>query len=332
MHQTIFILETLEQKIRKDGRMVYDCIPFFNELDILKLRLHILDPIVDRFVIEEATVTFSGEPKELCFEKNKELFSEFLPKITYLVVDNSPVDTTTHLRDKFQKNALEKGLTEASDDDVILLSDVDEIPNPEVLKRIVENFDPDKIYHLAQRMFYCFLNMEEVSGNLLSITGEFPGVEKRMWLGTKIFSKKNIPTDGIIQLREASVTMPNAVRVADGGWHFGYMGSLHEADVSKRIGDKVVAAAHQEYNTQDILAEAKYRLMLGEDMFGRDARFERVEIDDTYPAYLLQHKAEYEYLIMPPISKWKRVRIRAGMKVKRFFRKVCRRIRRIWQK
>ena len=44
--------------------MVYDCIPFFNELDILKLRLHILDPIVDQFVIEEATVTFSGEKKD----------------------------------------------------------------------------------------------------------------------------------------------------------------------------------------------------------------------------------------------------------------------------
>ena len=51
--------------------MVYDCIPFFNELDILKLRLNILNPLVDKFIIEEATVTFSGEPKELCFQKNK---------------------------------------------------------------------------------------------------------------------------------------------------------------------------------------------------------------------------------------------------------------------
>ena len=60
--------------------MIYDCIPFFNELDILKLRLHILDPIVDKFVIEEATATFSGEPKELCFEKNKAMFQEIYHK------------------------------------------------------------------------------------------------------------------------------------------------------------------------------------------------------------------------------------------------------------
>ena len=312
--------------------MIYDCIPFFNELDILNLRLHVLDSIVDKFIIEESTVTFSGEPKELCFEKNKEMFQEFLPKIEYIVVDNSPVDTTTHLRDKFQKNALEKGLVNAGEDDMIILSDVDEIPNPEALKELKEHFDPDKVYHFAQRMFYCFINMEEVSGNLLSITGEFPGIERKMWLGTKVFAKRSIPEDGIIQLREASVTAPNAVRVANGGWHFGYMGSRHEADVSKRIGDKVVAAAHQEYNTEDILAEAKYRLMLGEDMFGRNAKFQRVEVDETYPEYLLQHRSDYEYLIMPPISRGKQQFIKISMKIKRIFRKTLRRIKRIFKK
>lgn len=308
--------------------MVYDCIPFFNELDILKLRLHILNPIVDKFIIEEATVTFSGQPKELCFEKNREMFREFLPKIEYIVVDDSPADISTHLRDKFQKNALIRGLKDASCEDVIILSDVDEIPNPEVLKQIIAAFDSDKIYHLAQRMFYCFINMEEMSGNLLSITGDFPGVERKMWLGTKVFSKKSIPTEGIIQLREAPTSAPNAVRVADGGWHFGYMGSRHETDVSKRIGTKVIAAAHQEYNDQDILAEARDRLILGQDMFGRKARFERVEVDESYPRYLLEHIEEYQYLILPPVSKGKQIYTRFSMNVKRFFRKALRKIKR----
>lgn len=309
--------------------MVYDCIPFFNELDILKLRLNILDPVVDKFIIEEATVTFSGEPKELCFEKNKALFKEFLPKIEYIVVDDSPMDVTTHLRDKFQKNALVRGLMEASEEDVIILSDVDEIPNPDTLRKIIAEFDKDKIYHFAQRMFYCFLNMEEVSGSLLSITGEFPGVERKMWLGTKVFGKKSIPANGIIELREAPTTAPNAVRVADGGWHFGYMGSRQESDVSKRIGTKVVAAAHQEYNNQDILAEARDRLILGQDMFGRQARFERVEVDETYPKYLLEHIEEYRYLIMPPVSKGRQVYTKVSMKVKRFFRKAARKLKRL---
>ncbi len=309
--------------------MVYDCIPFFNELDILKLRLNILDPIVDKFIIEESTVTFSGEPKELCFEKNKAMFQEFLPRIEYIVVDDSPKDCTTHVRDNFQKNALERGLKNASEEDVIILSDVDEIPNPRVLKEIIAEFDPDKIYHLAQRMFYCFLNMEEVSGKLLSITGEFPGVERKLWLGTKVFGKRSIPEGGIIKLREASVTAPNAVRVSDGGWHFGYMGSRQETDVSKRIGTKVVAAAHQEYNNQDILAEARDRLILGQDMFGRDARFERVEVDESYPEYLLAHIEEYSYLIMPPVSRGKQIYTGISMRIRRFFRKVFRRLRRM---
>ena len=313
----------------KGIRMVYDCIPFFNELDILNLRLHVLDPYVDKFIIEEATVTFSGEPKELCFEKNKEMFREFLPKIEYIVVDNSPVNTTTHLRDKFQKNALEKGLADAGEEDMIILSDVDEIPNPKVIQELKKHFDPDKVYHLAQRMFYCYINMEEVSGNLLSITGEFPGVERRMWLGTKIFAKRSIPKDGIIQLREAEVTAENAVRVADGGWHFGYMGSCHETDVSRRVGTKVVAAAHQEYNTEDVLAEVKDRLILGEDIFGRNAVFQWAVVDESYPQYLLEHKSEYDYLIMPPISKGKKAFVKIWMLIKRFCRKVRRRIRRI---
>lgn len=311
--------------------MVYDCIPFFNELDILKLRLNILAPVVDKFIIEEATVTFSGQPKELCFEKNKEMFREFLPKIEYIVVDDSPKDISTHERDKYQKNALIKGLENAADEDVIILSDADEIPNPEVLKRIIAEFDPDKIYHLAQRMFYCYINMEEVSGNLLSITGDFPGVERRMWLGTKVFSIKNIPPKGIIDLREASTTASNAVRVANGGWHFGYMGSRQETDVSKRIGTKVVAAAHQEYNNQDTLAEVRDRLILGQDIFGRNAEFKRVEVDESYPEYLLKHIEEYRYLIMPPVGRGRKLYTRISMRVKRFCRKAVRKIKRAFK-
>ena len=58
--------------------MVYDCIPFFNELDILELRLNILDKYVDKFIIEESTMTFSGAGKALCFEANRDRFKRFL--------------------------------------------------------------------------------------------------------------------------------------------------------------------------------------------------------------------------------------------------------------
>ena len=185
--------------------MIYDCIPFFNELDILKLRMQILAPYVDRFVLEEASVTFSGEKKEMLFSKNREMFREFEDKIIYIAVENSPMSgVTTHERDKFQKNQLIRGMAGCKPDDIVIFSDVDEIPNPETLQEILKDFDPSKIYHLAQRMFYCFLNMEEVSGNLLSITGEFPGITQKQWLGTKICSFGNLPEKGIVYLREVA--------------------------------------------------------------------------------------------------------------------------------
>ena len=282
--------------------MIYDCIPFFNELDILKLRMQILAPYVDRFVLEEASVTFSGEKKEMLFSKNREMFREFEDKIIYIAVENSPMSgVTTHERDKFQKNQLIRGMAGCKPDDIVIFSDVDEIPNPETLQEILKDFDPSKIYHLAQRMFYCFLNMEEVSGNLLSITGEFPQVTRRQWLGTKICSFGNLPREGIVYLREVSPEDPRSVRVADGGWHFGYMGG--ERDVAKRIGVNVQAAAHQEYNKSRYLNEAVDRLLCGEDIFGRNARFVQVPIDETYPKYLREHQEEYAFLIAPKISR-----------------------------
>ena len=100
--------------------------------------------------------------------------------------------------------------------------------------------------------------------------------------------------------------------------------------MGKRIGTKVVAAAHQEYNNADTLAEAMDKLILGQDIFGRDARFKRVEVDESYPEYLLSHIEEYRYLIMPPVSWGKQLYTRIAMKIKRFVRKAVRKIKRIF--
>ncbi len=313
---------------------VYDCIPFFNELDILELRLNILDKYVDKFIIEEATMTFSGQEKDLCFKANQDRFGQFLDKIVYVTVDNSPTTGTTHQRDYFQKNRLIEGLKKvgATSDDVVIFGDCDEIPNPVELEKIINSFDKTKVYHLAQRNFYGFLNMEEKSGKLLSITREFPEIadKDRKWLGTKVTSIDNIPKEGIVRLRDlCAVTDDNAVRIANGGWHFGYMGGDHETNPVKRIGVKVEAAAHQEYNEREIILETMDRLVLGQDIFGRDARFERVEIDGSYPQYLRDHIREYDHLVMPRITVFSKAYHRFDITVGRFFRKAIRKIKRI---
>lgn len=278
--------------------MVYDCFQFFNELDILKLRMQILNDVVDRFVISEAVETFSGLPKPLYYEENKEMFREFEDKIIHVVIRDIPKGET-HERDEFLKNTVARGLTNCNDDDVIIFSDLDEIPNPEKIKEILADFREDKIYHFAQRLFYCYLNMEEKSGKLLSCSGDFKGISHPMWIGTRMMSYKLIREKDI---HFWDIRFPrfleDGIRVEDGGWHFGYMGGHGEKDVKKRVAQKVKSAAHQEYNSREVLSNAADQIKDGKDMFGRDSAFERVEIDETFPKYLREHQKEYSHLIL----------------------------------
>ena len=321
--------------------MVYDCFQFFNELDILKLRLHIMNPVVDRFVISEATETFSGNPKPLYYEENKEMFAEFADKIIHVVVDDTPPGYT-HDRDTFQKNAVGRGLKDCTDEDIIIFSDLDEIPNPEKIKEILQNFDRTKIYHFAQRLFYCYLNMEEVSGSLLSYAGEFPEAERtkdgipgrKKWIGSKMCSY-SLLKEQKLQLGELRFPERKAcgIRVEDGGWHFGYMGGHGEKDVKKRVAEKVRSAAHQEYNKAEVLSDVADRIKDGKDIFGRNASFVQVEIDETFPEYLRENQEEYAFLILkeePPVKKGlrhmlggiRRFIFRAGHLAKRVLRKI----------
>lgn len=296
--------------------MIYDCFQFFNELDILKIRLHVLSPVVDRFVISEATETFSGLKKPLYYEENKAMFAEFEDKIIHVVVDDTP-QGGTHERDTFQKNAVTRGLAGCTDDDIVIFSDLDEIPNPDKIREILKNFQEDKIYHFAQRLFYCYLNMEEVSGSLLSYAGEFEGVARKKWIGTKMLSYKLLREQHLLL---GELRFPErkeiGIRVEDGGWHFGYMGGHGEKDIRKRVQEKVVSAAHQEYNSKHVLSNVTDQIKDGKDIFGRNAQFVRCEIDESFPEYIREHQKELDFLIMHEEKGLKKAFRRAKVTIK----------------
>lgn len=309
--------------------MIYDCFQFFNELDLLKLRLNILSPVVDKFVISEATETFSGLPKPLYYEENKEMFAEFNDRIIHVVVSDTPAGDT-HTRDTYQKNGGTRGLAECNDEDIILFSDLDEIPNPKAIIKVLKDFQDDKIYHFAQRLFYCYLNMEEVSGSLLSYAGEFDGIEQKQWIGTKMCSYKLMKEKNI---KFGELRYPKwkeiGIRVADGGWHFGYMGGFGEKDIKKRVKEKVVSAAHQEYNSRSILSEVEDMIKDGKDIFGREAKFVKVELDNSFPEYLREHQDEYRHLILSDESVSERKKRHFQAKLRRLIRGCGRRLKRI---
>lgn len=311
--------------------MVYDCFQFFNELDILKLRMQILSPVVDKFVISEATETFSGLKKPFYYEENKDMFAEFADKIIHVVVEDTP-EGFTHDRDTFQKNAVGRGLINCTDEDIIIFSDLDEIPNPEKIREILNHFDENKVYHFAQRMFYCYLNMEEVSGNLLSYAGEFEGVERKKWIGSKMCSYKLIRENG---WKLGELRFPErkevGVRVEDGGWHFGYMGGHGESDVKKRVAQKVKSAAHQEYNSRSVLSEVEDKIKDGKDIFDRQAEFVRVEIDESFPLYLREHKEEYAHLILQEESQKEKMFRHFHAGVRKLVRKCGRGVKKLFK-
>ncbi len=276
--------------------MVYDSFQFFNELDILLLRMNILNDVVDKFVISESTVTFSGDPKPLFYAENKEMFKEFEDKIIHNVVDDTPMDCNAFTRDHHQKCAVARGLKGCKPEDIIIFSDVDEIPNPETLKKILPNIEDGKIYMMAQRLFYCYLDMEEVSGKLLSVTGEFEGVEKPMWLGTKVCRYRlleHYTTEELRNKEQQSI----GVRVPDGGWHFSYMGGGKNQSIEERVKYKIKSAAHQEYNNRSTLSKVRKNIKNQQDIFGREAQILQVEIDETYPEYLRKNIDKYRYLL-----------------------------------
>ena len=152
---------------------------YFDEDLVLDIRLNVLNDKVDKFIIVEATKNHAGEDKKLNFKI--ENFSKFKDKIIYIVVDDMPINVKSpkkgwhenHVRDQFQRNAIERGYKDFNDNDIIMISDIDEIPNPEKLRE----------FNIKNR-FACFLQKNFQSKiNLLNVSdGEWPG--------TKICQKK----------------------------------------------------------------------------------------------------------------------------------------------
>ena len=124
---------------------IYDCFMFYDEDLVIDLRLNILNEYVHEFIIVESKFTHSGEKRELLFDIKK--YSKFKKKINYIVLENEPTDLeivydddtddkknskyimNALKRENYQRNGIKKGLTNANPDDLILISDVDEIPN-----------------------------------------------------------------------------------------------------------------------------------------------------------------------------------------------------------
>jgi hypothetical protein len=286
--------------------MIYDCFTFFNELEILEIRLNILNKYVDKFVLVEATKNHQGKPKPLYFEENKSKFLPFKDKIIHIIVDDMPIfnGNNSWELEHYQRNNIVKGLINCNPNDIIIISDVDEIPE---LKNISFNdILTNQIYIFRQKMFYYYLNCINVSNN-----------ENYKWHGTVMtkFSKSIKPQElrnlsikmqalyshkwyhkwyaKSIKLSQKIFNQTSIKFVEDGGWHFSYLGGID------KIIQKLEAFAHTEYNKEEFKDPDKLSQIInsGKDIFNRNFNYKFIPIDDTFPEYIQKNFNKYPNLI-----------------------------------
>jgi beta-1,4-mannosyl-glycoprotein beta-1,4-N-acetylglucosaminyltransferase len=321
------ILNTLKINIMKKYK-IYDCILFMNEFDILELRFNILNPIVDYFVIVEANRNMKGDIRELLFEKNKHRYEKFLHKIIYLtieppnqyiklpIIDNPQTfkeqcinDTfknmlSTRLFDRYTqpnygilyytREAMKIPLEHCNDSDVIITSDCDEIPNPEILQRLDEFYNNDEFYSFTQTCYHYYLNVLRES-HINNVAHSYPraepytGIKSSKWKGSKMSSFKMLKNYSLNEIR-----MQPSNDISNGGWHFSFMGG------KESIKQKLLSGCiDRNYNDlEKIIKNIEHTLNNLQGITYNEDILKKVEFDDSYPEYILQNLDKYKHLIL----------------------------------
>ena len=227
---------------------VYDCFTFYNEFALLELRLRALWDVVDYFVIVEANMKHNGEPKEFTFLKRAEEFREFWSKIRFVNADLSKVPfkgVGDWSLENAQRNMILRGINDAEPNDLIMISDLDEIPAPDIFRRLQEN----KITLIAPRvlpltvankgaifpaqLLMPAMNFLELGAIVMAQKFHyyyFDRITKTEWHGTILTRRKNLTMPQ--EFRNLREILP---RVPDGGYHFSWMGGVD------RVIDKVTS-------------------------------------------------------------------------------------------
>jgi beta-1,4-mannosyl-glycoprotein beta-1,4-N-acetylglucosaminyltransferase len=177
---------------------VYDCFTFKDELDLLEMRLEIMADAVDHLVLVEATETFAGRPKALTFRDHRDRFAAHADKIIHVVVDDLPQVQSRWLRERAQRNAIHRGLVGARPDDLLLISDIDEIVDPIAIEQLRRDLAEPTI--LQMQLMYYKVNLRG---------------------GTWDLARAIRARDaGCLDCLRRTTDLP---RVTDAGWHLSYL-------------------------------------------------------------------------------------------------------------
>lgn len=282
-------------------RKVVSCFPFFNELDLLEIHLETLDPMVDLFVITEARQSHAGLPKPLYLSENLNRFEKFREKLVVQVVD-IPQSVTLFEADWFQRECAKDVLSEIMHpDDILIYGDVDEISRPSAILRAIAALDANKqldVAHLAQDLFYYYINSREESGRLLSFMGEYKGIREKKWLGTTVNRWSSAQHSKLTDLRRPE-RKERGIRIDYGGWHFSWVGGAEKTPATERVAFKLENTAHQEFKTERNQRKLTRRVRSGKDIVHRRfAKFKKIKDLSYLPEFVLANLDRFDYLIL----------------------------------
>ena len=253
---------------------VYDGFLFFNELELLDLRLNVLNEVVDWFVLVEATTTYTGVSKPLHYIENKKLFEKFNHKIIHIVVDTLPVYEQFKIARKveeYQRNKIKDGFQSCNDEDLVMFSDVDEIPRPELLVELKQHITDEDVLGLFQKLYYYYFNV----------------FKEDNWVGPRLGRWKKIKT---LELEEIRLLKHITNYIPNGGWHFSYMGGL------EKIKTKIESFSHTECNTELIKNSIAENINLNNDLYNR-GKLQVVPLDESYPKYITNNIQKFKHMI-----------------------------------
>ena len=257
-----------------------DCFLYNNEDLILEVRLNTLNKYVDNFVIVESKFDHQGKKKKLNF--NFSNYKKFEHKIKYLVIDKFPENMSSWDRENYQRNYINKGIQEFNEDDYIMISDVDEIPN---LKEI-KNLDKYKFTVFQQKLFFYKFNAHNTT--------------TPFWFGSKICKKKYLKSPQ--WLRKQKVKKNPFWKfykvkwniIKDGGWHFSFLMDAHQIEA------KLNSFAHEEYNSDYFknLERINYSIDNNIDLFNRGFTYQKIDFDESFPKYIFDNKKKFKNWIL----------------------------------
>jgi beta-1,4-mannosyl-glycoprotein beta-1,4-N-acetylglucosaminyltransferase len=262
---------------------IVDCFTFYNELDLLTYRLNLLYEVVDYFIIVEAKHTFIGNEKILYYNENKDKYKEFSDKIIHVIVNDMPykypnvnVDNNDVWKNEnHQRNAISRGINNIkilSDSDVIIISDLDEIPDPRTLYKIKNGEIIVDINILQMDLYYYNLNTRL----------------RDKWYHSKILTYKRYVD---LKMCCNDIRKLNLPVINNGGWHLSYFGDKNF------IKNKLENFSHQEFNNSEYtdLDKIEKRVQNSEDLFNINKNFKKLKIEDNnylpldYSKYLTKY-------------------------------------------